>query len=213
VLNVLERAANIGSSYIYLHFSHRATAVTVSFHCALVHCTAHRADASEEGARTAISGAVARARALPPLLHACCHFLHGPHSSGRGGDSFYDTTTQLTAATSSTSGNSTGAAHGRNVPLHRLRAPLLLGEGGESHTAGVARFALVVYFRTVLVFPALVRAWWTDDCAKRLRGWVEGFTQRHVTPSIIARSVVAKSIDCQVIIVVICLLKAVSMCC
>jgi hypothetical protein len=165
---------------------------TVSPHFALPHCIAHRADASEEGARTAISGAVARARALPPLLHACCHFLHGPHSSGRGGDSFYDTTTQLSTATTNSSSSSTSAAaHGRNVPLHRLRAPLLLGEGGESHTAGVARFALVVYFRTVLVFPALVRAWWTDDCAKRLRGWVEGFTQRHVTPSIIARSVKA----------------------
>jgi hypothetical protein len=163
------------------------------YNCVSHYTTLHRADASEEGARTAISGAVARARALPPLLHACCHFLHGPHSSGRGGDSFYDTTTQITTTSSSTSSSSSvaaAAAHGRNIPLHRLRAPLLLGEGGESHTAGVARFALVVYFRTVLVFPALVRAWWTDDCAKRLRGWVEGFTQRHVTPSIIARLVV-----------------------
>ncbi|CAM9125858.1 unnamed protein product [Choristocarpus tenellus] len=53
----------------------------------------------------------------------------------------------------------------------------------------LARLALLVYYRTVHTFPALVRSWWSDDCSRGLRSWVSAFTQKHVSPGIIQREV------------------------
>ncbi|CAM9242516.1 unnamed protein product [Phaeothamnion confervicola] len=49
----------------------------------------------------------------------------------------------------------------------------------------MAVLALVAFRRTLHAFPALVRAWWSDDCERRLRPWVEATTQEFVSPAVV----------------------------
>jgi hypothetical protein len=53
----------------------------------------------------------------------------------------------------------------------------------------MSRIAATVYLRTALLFPSLVRSWYVDDCSPSLRHRVGRFTEKFVSPALVAREV------------------------
>jgi hypothetical protein len=60
----------------------------------------------------------------------------------------------------------------------------LLFFGDELYLAKLANYAL---FRSVQILPAVIRAWWTDDCRKGNKPKLSKFIANHVRASLISR--------------------------
>ncbi|RLN72444.1 hypothetical protein BBJ28_00010739 [Nothophytophthora sp. Chile5] len=54
------------------------------------------------------------------------------------------------------------------------------------HKARVFQLGTLVFFRTVVRLPAMVRAWWNDECSRGTRSWAAKYFEDHITPSVLA---------------------------